>query len=63
MHINTFCFQPVVVMPRVQAVYSVLIQPVNVPAKLDTQEPHVTPVLPITTEQVAELVQVSVITH
>ena len=50
-------------MPRVQAVYSVLIQPVNVPAKLDTQEPHVTPVLPTTTEQVAELVQVSIQSH
>ena len=49
-----------VVTQLVQAVYSVLIQPVNVPAKLDTQEPHVTLVTPTTIQQVLEqLVQVS----
>ena len=41
MHINTFCFQPVVVMPRVQAVYSVLIRLVNVPAMLDIKAQNV----------------------
>ena len=53
--------QPVDVMPLVQAVYNVLIQLVNVLAILDTLEPLVTPVLQITTEQVAELVQVSLL--
>ena len=42
-----------------QAAFHVISQQVNVLAIQDTQEPLVIPVLPITTEQVAELVQVS----
>ena len=53
----------VVVIPLVQVAQHVISQQVNVLAIQDTQELHVTPVLPTTTEQVAELVQVSVITH
>ena len=49
----------VVVIPLVQVAQHVISQQVNVLAKLDTLEPLVTPVLQITTEQVAELVQVS----
>ena len=53
----------VVVTLLVQVVQHVMLPQVNVLAIQDTQEPLVIPVLPITTEQVAELVQVSVITH
>ena len=49
----------VVVIPLVQVAQHVISQQVNVLAILDTLEPLVTPVLQITTEQVAELVQVS----
>ena len=51
----------VVVIPLVQVVQHVISQQVNVLAILDTLEPLVTPVLQITTEQVAELVQVSLL--
>ena len=54
-----FVLQPVVVTQLVQAVYNVLIQLVSVLAILDTQVPHVTLAIPITTEQVMEPVQVS----
>ena len=50
----------VVVIPLVQVAQHVISQQVNVLAIQDTQEPHVTLVLPITTEQVVELVQVSI---
>ena len=46
-----------------QAAFHVISQQVNVLAILDTLEPLVTPVLQITTEQVVELVQVSIHTH
>ena len=49
----------VVVIPLVQVAQHVISQQVNVLAILDTLEQLVTPVLQITTEQVAELVQVS----
>ena len=51
----------VVVIPLVQVAQHVISQQVNVLAILDTLEPLVTPVLQITTEQVAELVQVSLL--
>ena len=50
----------VVVIPLVQVAQHVISQQVNVLAIQGTQEPHVTLVLPITTEQVVELVQVSI---
>ena len=50
----------VVVIPLVQAVLHVMLLQVNVLAILATQVPHVILVLPITTEQVVELVQVSI---
>ena len=50
-------------MPLVQAVCSVLIQLVNVPATLAIQAPHVIRAPPTTIEQVMELVQVSVIIY
>ena len=53
----------VVVIPLVQVVQHVISQQVNVLAIQDTQELHVTPVLPTTTEQVVELVQVSIQSH
>ena len=53
----------VVVIPLVQVAQHVISQQVNVLAIQDTQELHVTPVLPTTTEQVAELVQVSIQSH
>ena len=49
----------VVVIPLVQVAQHVISQQVNVLAILDTLELLVTPALQITTEQVAELVQVS----
>ena len=51
----------VVVILLVQVAQHVISQQVNVLAILDTLEPLVTPVLQITTEQVAELVQVSLL--
>ena len=51
----------VVVIPLVQVAQHVISQQVNVLAILDILEPLVTPVLQITTEQVAELVQVSLL--
>ena len=53
----------VVVIPLVQVAQHVISQQVNVLAIQDTQEPLVIPVLPTTTEQVAELVQVSIQSH
>ena len=53
----------VVVIPLVQVAQHVISQQVNVLAIQGTQEPHVTLVLPITIEQVVELVQVSIHTH
>ena len=53
----------VVVILLVQVAQHVISQQVNVLAILDTLEPLVTPVLQITTEQVVELVQVSIHTH
>ena len=53
-------FQPVVAMPLVQEVCSVLILRAPVLAKLDTQEKLVMPVPPNTTEQEAEHAQVSI---
>ena len=50
----------VVVIPLVQVAQHVISQQVNVLAIQDTQEPLVMPVLPTTTEQVVELVQVSI---
>ena len=49
------------VIPLDQAARHVISQQVNVLAKLDTQEQHVTPATQITTEQVTEHVQVSII--
>ena len=54
-------FQPVVAMPLVQAICSVLILQVSVLAKLDTLEELVIPVTPTTTEQAVELAKVSII--
>ena len=51
----------VVVILLVQAVQHVMLLLVNALAILDTQEPHVIPVPPTTTEQVEELVQVHII--
>ena len=51
----------VAVIPLVQVAQHVISQQVNVLAIQDTQEPLVIPVLPTTTEQVAELVQVSLL--
>ena len=48
------------VMPLVQAAQLVISHQVNVLATLDTQEQLVIPVLPTTTEQVVELVQVTI---
>ena len=53
----------VAVIPLVQVAQHVISQQVNVLAIQDTQEPLVIPVLPTTTEQVAELVQVSIQSH
>ena len=53
----------VVVTLLVQAAIRVITLQVNVLAILDTQESHVTLVLPITIEQVAEHAQVSVIIY
>ena len=51
------------VIPLVQVALHVISLQVNVLAKLDTREQHVTHATQITTEQVTEHVQVSVITH
>ena len=53
----------VVVIPLVQVAQHVISQQVNVLAIQDTQEPLVIPVLPTTTEQVVELVQVRIQSH
>ena len=50
-----------VVTPLVQVAQLVISHQVNVLATLDTQEQLVIPVLPTTTEQVEELVQVRII--
>ena len=47
-----------IVTPLVQVAQLVISHQVNVLAILDTQEPHVIPVIPITIEQVMELAQV-----
>ena len=49
------------VIPLVQVALHVISLQVNVLAKLDTREQHVTPATQITTEQVTEHVQVSII--
>ena len=49
------------VIPLDQAAHHVISRQVNVLAKLDTREQHVTPATQITTEQVTEHVQVSII--
>ena len=49
------------VIPLDQAAHHVISRQVNVLAKLGTQEQHVTPATQITTEQVTEHVQVSII--
>ena len=51
----------VVVMQLAQVVHHVMLLLVNALATLDTQEQLVIPVPPTTTEQVEELVQVSII--
>ena len=51
----------VVVTLLVQAALYVISQQVNVPAILETQEPHVIPVTPTTTEQVLDFAQVRII--
>ena len=51
----------VVVTLQVQAVLYVISQQVNVPAILETQEPHVITVTPTTTEQVLDFAQVRII--
>ena len=50
----------VVVTLLVQATLYVISQQVNVPAMLETQEPHVIPVTPTTTEQVLDFAQVRI---
>ena len=51
----------VVVTLLVQAALYVISQQVNVPAILETQEPHVIPVTPTTTEQVLDFAQVRIL--
>ena len=51
----------VVVTLLVQAALYVISQQVNVPAILETQEPHVISVTPTTTEQVLDFAQVRII--
>ena len=51
----------VVVTLLVQAALYVISQQVNVPAILETQEPHVIPVTPTTTEQVLDFAQVRIV--
>ena len=51
----------VVVTLLVQAALYVISYQVNVPAILETQEPHVIPVTPTTTEQVLDFAQVRIV--